>query len=97
MTEPRPGLELAEAFAPFDRNRLENTDPAARAGQLAARQLFYDYIDELWKDVERAGERPAVGEKYQAITNLRDLAQALRSTAFEAVYGNPGEAPGQSR
>jgi hypothetical protein len=88
VTAPRPGLELAEAFAPFDRARLVKSDLASRAAQLAARQLLYDYVDELWNDVDRAGERPSIGEKYQAIAGLRELTEVLRSTAFEAVYGS---------
>ena len=90
MTSSRPGLELAEAFALFDRPRLVNCDSPSRIAQLEARQALYDYVDELWKDIDRAGEHPSVGEKYQAITNLRELAQVLRSTAFESVYGSAG-------
>ena len=88
VTAPRPGLELAEAFAPFDRTRLVKSDLTSRTAQLAARQLLYDYVAELWNDVDRAGERPSVGEKYQAIASLRELTEVLRSTAFEAVYGS---------
>ena len=81
------GQELAGEFEPFDRARLAHSDAASRAQQLAARQLLYDYLDELWRDVERAGERPSVGEKYSAIASLRELLAALRAAAFEAVYG----------
>jgi hypothetical protein len=90
VTPSRPGLELAEAFTPFDRPRLVNCDTASRVAQLAARQALYDYVDELWKDIDRAGEHPEVGEKYLAITSLRELTQVLRSTAFESVYGSAG-------
>jgi hypothetical protein len=37
----------------------------------------------------RAGERPAVGEKYQAIAAMRELTGVLRTIAFEAVYDAP--------
>ncbi len=84
--EPKPELDLVKAFAPFDRARLRRMSQDARAGQLAARELLCEYVERLWEDVERAGERPAVGEKYQAITDMRELTQALRTTAFEAVY-----------
>lgn len=85
-------LELAEAFEPFDRARLAHSDPQYRAAQLSARQVVYDYVEELWNDVERAGEQPSVGEKYQAIASVRGLITALRATAFEAVYGSEGDA-----
>jgi hypothetical protein len=85
------GPELAEEFGPFDRARLAHSDAASRAEQLAARQLLYDYVNELWRDVERAGERPSVGEKYSAVASLRELLAALRGAAFEAVYGPPRE------
>ncbi|MDT7555720.1 MAG: hypothetical protein QOI68_190, partial [Pseudonocardiales bacterium] len=49
MTSSRPGLELAEAFALFDRPRLVNCDSTSRIAQLEARQALYDYVDELWK------------------------------------------------
>jgi hypothetical protein len=58
--------DLAEAFGPFDRVRLGRMSEAGRASQLAARQLLHDYVHGLWVDVEEAGERPAVGEKYQS-------------------------------
>jgi len=81
--------DLAEAFGPFDRARLDRMSEAGRAGQLDARQLLHDYVDGLWADVEQAGERPAVGEKYQAIAAMRELTGALRAVAFEAMYNAP--------
>jgi len=87
VNPPNPGHELAEAFGPFDRARLGHADPASRAEQLAARQHLYDYVDELWKDVDRSGESPTGSEKYEAISSLRELTKALRGAAFEAVYG----------
>jgi hypothetical protein len=62
---------------------------AGRASQLAVRQLLHDYVEGLWADIEQAGERPAVGEKYQAIAAMRELTRALRAVAFEAVYNAP--------
>jgi hypothetical protein len=80
---------LMDAFGSFDRARLIRMSETDRARQLDARQLLYDYVDALWADVERAGERPAVGEKYQAIAVMRELIMGLRTTAFEAVYDTP--------
>lgn len=62
---------------------------AGRASQLDVRQLLHDYVEGLWADIEQAGERPAVGEKYQAISAMRELTGALRTIAFEAVYNTP--------
>jgi hypothetical protein len=78
--------DLVEAFAAFDRARLTRMTESARTDQLEARQLLYDYVEGLWQDVQRAGERPAVGEKYEAIAVLRQLSHALRAVAFDAVY-----------
>jgi hypothetical protein len=81
--------DLADAFGSFDRARLIRMSETDRARQLDARQLLYDYVTALWADLERAGERPAVGEKYQAIAMMRELITGLRTTAFEAVYNTP--------
>jgi hypothetical protein len=81
--------DLADAFGRFDRARLVRMSEAGRAGQLEARQLLYDYVDGLWADVKRAGESPAVGDKYQAIAAMRELTGMLRTIAFEAVYDAP--------
>jgi hypothetical protein len=81
--------DLADAFGPFDRARLVRMSEAGRASQLDARQLLHDYVDGLWADIRRAGERPAVGEKYQAIAAMRELTGMLRTIAFEAVYDAP--------
>jgi hypothetical protein len=81
--------DLADAFGSFDRARLIRMSETDRASQLDARQLLYDYVNALWADIERAGERPAVGNKYQAIAVMRELITRLRKTAFEAVYNTP--------
>jgi hypothetical protein len=81
--------DLVDAFGSFDRARLIRMSETDRARQLDARQLLYDYVNALWADVERAGERPAVGEKYQAFAAMRELITGLRTTAFEAVYNTP--------
>lgn len=86
MEHQHIALDLADAFGPFDRARLVRMSQAGRASQLDARQLLYDYVDGLWADVRRAGERPGVGEKYQAIAAMRELTGVLRTVAFEAVY-----------
>jgi hypothetical protein len=81
-----PG-NLAETFASLDRARLSRMDERVRTGQLDARQAFQDYVEGLWQDVQRSGERPDVGEKYQALAVVRELARTLTSVAFDAVYG----------
>lgn len=81
--------DLADAFGPFDRARLVRMSEAGRASQLDARQLLHDYVDGLWADITRAGERPAVGDTYQAIAAMRELTGVLRTIAFEAVYDAP--------
>ncbi|WP_433505420.1 hypothetical protein ACQP04_02270 [Pseudonocardia halophobica] len=78
--------ELVESFASLDRARLGRTDQRSRETQLVARQDLLDYIEALWQDVERAGERPGVGEKYQALAVVLDLARSLTAVAFDAVY-----------
>jgi hypothetical protein len=81
--------DLADAFGPFDRARLVRMSEAGRASQLDARQLLHDYVEGLWADITRAGERPDVGDKYQAIAAMRELTGLLRTVAFEAVYDAP--------
>ncbi|WP_214369268.1 hypothetical protein [Pseudonocardia sp. H11422] len=91
MTDDHPAPDLDEAFAAFDRARLAASDESVRTAQLAARQLLYDYVDNLWRDIERSGERPATGEKYRAVAVMRELTRALRTVAFEAVYDAQAE------
>ena len=89
MEHQHAAHDLVETFGPFDRARLDRMSEAGRASQLAVRQLLHDYVEGLWADIEQAGERPAVGEKYQAIAAMRELTRALRAVAFEAVYNAP--------
>jgi hypothetical protein len=89
MTVVEHPQELAEAFASFDRARLTRMSESARTEQLEARQLLYDYVNGLWQDVHRSGERPVVGEKYEPIAVIRELTRALRAVAFDAVYDAP--------
>jgi hypothetical protein len=78
--------ELVEMFATLDRARLTRMGEPARAEQLAARQAMLDYVEALWQDVRRAGERPDVGDKYEALAIVRELSRSMTSVAFEAVY-----------
>jgi hypothetical protein len=89
MADRDTASDLADAFGSFDRARLSRMSESEQASQLDARQLLYDYVNALWADVERAGERPTIGEKYQAIAAMRELITRLRITAFEAVYNTP--------
>ena len=85
--QPPPG-DLVESFASLDRARLTRMNEAARADQLAARELLMDYVESLWADVQRAGERPDIGEKYLALGVIRELSRSMTTIAFEAVYGS---------
>ena len=89
MEHQHAAHDLIEAFGSFDRARLDRMSEAGRASQLDVRQLLHDYVEGLWADIEQAGERPALGEKYQAIAAMRELTRALRAIAFEAVYNAP--------
>jgi hypothetical protein len=82
----QPPGDLVDSFASLDRARLTRLSAADRAEHLAARQLLLDYVDALWVDVQRAGERPEVGEKYQALAVIRELSRSMRAVAFDAVY-----------
>jgi hypothetical protein len=78
--------ELVDSFASLDRARLTRMSEPERETQLAARQNFLEYVEALWQDVQRAGERPDVGDKYQALAIMRELARSLTEVAFDAVY-----------
>jgi hypothetical protein len=80
------GDELVDAFASLDRARLTRTSQSERERQLAARQSLLEYVDSLWDDVQRSGERPDIGEKYQALATVRALTRSLTSVAFDATY-----------
>jgi hypothetical protein len=78
--------EFVEVFASLDRARLTRMGQAARSAQLDARQLLRQYVEALWLDVERSGERPEVGEKYHALAVVRELVRSLTTVAFDAVH-----------
>jgi hypothetical protein len=78
--------DLVDAFASLDRARLTKMGEGEREGQLVARQALLDYVEALWQDVNRAGERPDVGNKYQALAVVRKLSRSLATVAFDAVY-----------
>jgi hypothetical protein len=78
--------ELVEAFAALDRARLTRSSEPERERQLAARQALLEYVETLWDDVQRSGERPDVGEKYEALATVLALTRSLTSVAFDAVY-----------
>jgi hypothetical protein len=89
VPEVKPPNDLVAAFAALDRARLTRSEEHVRAAQLEARQLLQDYVDGLWQDVERCGERPDVEEKYQALAVVRELSRSLTTVAFDALYGRP--------
>jgi hypothetical protein len=80
------GEEFVETFASLDRARLTRMDETDRERQLIARQVLLEYVETLWEDVQRSGERPDIGDKYQALTTVRALTRSLSSVAFDAVY-----------
>ena len=78
--------DAIESFASLDRARLTRMDEPARAEQLAARQAVLDYLEALWQDVRRAGEKPDVGDKYNALAIFREMTRSMTAVAFDAVY-----------
>lgn len=78
--------DLAAAFGAFDRARLGRMDADALRAQLAARELLGEYVEALWQDVQRSGEKPEEGDKYRSIAAMVELTRALRMVAFDAVY-----------
>ncbi len=84
--DPAALPDFVKTFATLDRARLTHMNGEARQQQLDARQLVWEYVDALWQDVQRAGERPEVGDKYLALTVVRSLTRSLRTVAFDAVY-----------
>ena len=95
MTIHEPS-DLVEAFASLDRARLAHMSDEARQRQLDARQLLWEYVESLWQDVERAGERPEVGDKYHALAVVHSLTGSLRTIAFNAVYDPETQDPEQA-
>jgi hypothetical protein len=78
--------ELVTSFASLDQARLRRMSEQQRDEQLAAREALLEYVEALWQDVRRSGERPDVGDKYEALAVVRELAASLRAVAFDAVY-----------
>jgi hypothetical protein len=78
--------ELVDSFASLDRARLTRMNEPAREGQLTARQILLEYVEALWEDVQRSGEHPDIGDKYEALATVRELARSLSEVAFDAVY-----------
>ena len=87
----QPSEEFVEIFAALDSARLMRMGEPDRESQLAARQSLLDYVEALWQDVHRAGERPDIGDKYRALAIVRELSRSMTAVAFDAVYdrGSP--------
>ena len=49
------------------------------------------YVEALWQDVERAGESPEIGEKYQALAIVRDLVRSLTIVAFDVAHDSEAD------
>jgi hypothetical protein len=78
-------------FAAIDRARLIRMDGAAGSAQLEAREVVRHYVESLWQDVERAGESPEVGEKYEALAIVRDLVRSLTIVAFDVTHDSAAD------
>jgi hypothetical protein len=73
-------------FAAIDRARLSRMDEATGSTQLEAREVVRHYVEALWQDVERAGESPDIGAKYEALAIVRDLVRSLTIVAFDVTH-----------
>jgi plasmid stabilization system protein ParE len=78
--------EFIATFASIDRARLSRMDQATWSTQLDAREVVRHYVEALWQDVQRAGENPEIGEKYQALATVRELVRSLTVVAFDVTH-----------
>ena len=90
--EPQEMLnEGSDAFVDHDLARLRGMSMAKLREQSRARELLFDYVDELWEDLKEAGLDPATKLEYSAIAGMRDLTRRLADSVVEAggdeVYG----------
>jgi hypothetical protein len=83
--------DFIATFAAIDRARLSRMDDVAGSAQLEAREVVRHYVEALWQDVERAGESPEVGEKYQALAIVRDLVRSLTIVAFDVTHDSAAD------
>jgi hypothetical protein len=88
--------DFVDVFASLDRARLSRMDQAAQTDQLDARELIRHYVETLWQDVQRSGERPEVGDKYRALAIAREFVRSLTVVAFDVTHDNApaGQEPG---
>ena len=77
---------FVDVFASLDRARLSRMDAAAQSDQLAAREVVRHYVEALWQDVQRSGERPDIGDKYVALATVRELMRSLTVVAFDVTH-----------
>ena len=85
--------EFVDVFASLDRARLSRMDRTAQSDQLAAREVVRHYVEALWQDVQRSGERPDVGDKYHALATVRELTRALTVVAFDVNHDSTAARP----
>jgi len=78
--------DFVDIFASLDRARLSRMDQNAQTHQLDAREAVRHYVEALWQDVRRSGERPDVGDKYRALAIVRELTRALTVVAFDVTH-----------
>lgn len=77
---------FVDVFASLDRARLSRMDVTAQSEQLAAREVVRHYVEALWQDVQRSGERPDIGDKYVALATVRELMRSLTVVAFDVTH-----------
>ncbi len=85
--------DFVDAFASLDRARLSRMDAAVQSNQLDAREVVRHYVESLWKDVERAGERPEHDDKYRSLAIVREFTRSLTVVAFDITHDGDAQPP----
>ena len=78
--------EFIDVFASLDRARLSRMGQVEQTDQLDAREAVRQYVEALWQDVQRSGERPEVGDKYRALAVVRELTRSITVVAFDVTH-----------
>ena len=84
VADGRP--EFVDVFSSLDRARLSRMTPEEQSDQFEAREAVQQYVEALWRDVQRSGERPEVGDKYRALAVMREVARSLMVVAFDVTH-----------
>ena len=89
IADSRP--EFIEVFASLDRARLSRMSQSEQSEQLDVRESVRQYVEALWRDVQRSGEHPEVGDKYQALAIVREVTRSLTVVAFDVTHDTAAE------